>query len=308
VLGLKPTHGLVPYTGIVAIDQTVDHVGPMARTVRDLALLLQVIAGFDDSDPRQRVRRDPDDYVAAAARPADDLRTIRVGMVDETLDERATTDTATIRATQDAIELLRAHGAHIVSRSIPEHLMAGAIAFGTAFEGITALIHSGGNGYQWKGRYWPELADGLRRGLVQHANELAPQVKTALLIGTHLRQHYWGAMYARAQNRKPSLTRSYDRALEGVDVLVMPTSPSRALVLDDSLPLADRVLRGWNVLGNTTPTDLTGHPAITLPIAEADGLPVGVMAIGRAWSEPELLRFAATVEQLVGWKPLEKER
>jgi amidase len=308
VLGLKPTHGLVPYTGIVAIDQTVDHVGPLARTVRDLALALQVIAGFDDSDPRQRVRRDPDDYVAAAARPADDLRTIRVGVVDETLDEGATTDTATIRATRDAIELLRTHGAHIVSRSIPEHLTAGPIAFGAAFEGIAALLHSGGNGYQWKGRYWPELADGVGRGLAQHANELAPQVKTALLIGTYLRQRYWGAMYARAQNRRPSLTRAYDRALEGVDVLVMPTSPSRPLEVDDSLPLADRVLRGWNVLGNTTPTDLTGHPAISLPIAEADGLPVGVMAVGRAWSEPELLRFAASVEQLVGWKPLDKER
>ena len=307
VIGLKPTHGLIPYTGIVAIDQTVDHAGPMARSAAELALLLQAIAGYDASDPRQREPSSQPDYLGAAARPGDDLAGIRIGVVQEAFGPERDAEAETLSAVRTVVDSMRDHGATIIERSLPEHLLAGPVAFGGAFEGLSALFMGGGNGYHWKGEYWPELAEALGPGLRAFAQDLAPQVKVALMLGTYLRERYFGAIYANAQNRRPVLARAYDRALDGVDLLLMPTSLTRARLIDASLPLSERVLQGWSVLANTTPTDLTGHPAISLPLAEASGLPVGVMVIGRHWSEPVLINFAATCEQLMGWRPSPKE-
>jgi amidase len=91
--------------------------------------------------------------------------------------------------------------------------------------------------------------------------------------------------------------------LEGVDALLMPTTPWRAHELSPPVPLADRVLRGWANLANTYPTDMTGHPAISLPLAEADGLPVGIMLVGRRFDDARLLSLAATCEGALGWAP-----
>src|SRR5262249_24800965 len=89
----------------------------------------------------------------------------------------------------------------------------------------------------------------------------------------------------------------------GIDALLMPTTPGAAHRLDPGLSLAERVLRGWAVLANTIPADLTGHPALTIPAAEADGLPVGVMLLGRLFDDDTLLSLAATYERQHGWPP-----
>ena len=106
-------------------------------------------------------------------------------------------------------------------------------------------MSSGGNGIGWRGRYWEELAPALVAGLREHAAELSPQVKLTLAAGRHLREHLGGALYARAENLKPWLRESYDRALAEVDVLLFPTVPFRAFRLDDDLRTSERVLRGW---------------------------------------------------------------
>src|SRR5262249_4394511 len=127
VVGLKPTHSLVPYTGIAGIDQTFDHAGPMARTVEDAALLLQVIAGADESDPRQR-DVPPLDAVGEVARAADDLRGVRVGVLVEGF-EPAGCEPETLTAVRDVVERMRGLGAEVVDVSIPEHLQGGGVAF-----------------------------------------------------------------------------------------------------------------------------------------------------------------------------------
>jgi amidase len=99
------------------------------------------------------------------------------------------------------------------------------------------------------------------------------------MLGLHLRRGYGGSLYARAQNARPLLRAPYDHALTSVDALLMPTTPGLPHEHLPGLPVHERVLRGWAVLANTTPTDMTGHPALTIPAAEADGLPVGVMLI-----------------------------
>jgi amidase len=302
VVGLKPTHGLVPYVGITGIDQTFDHCGPLGRTAVDVAALLQAVAGKHDGDPRQRAVETAD-YVAAVAEAPDSLAGVRLGVVAEGFTEAVGIEEATAGAVREAVERLGALGAEPVELSLPEHLEAGGIAFAGFVEGMTNLVETGGNGYSWAGRYWQDLSPALSRGLREHAQELSPQMKIALIAGRWLRTRFAGELYAKAQNLRPWLRAAYDRALAGVDVLLLPTTPWRAHELTPQPPLAEGVLRGWANLANTYPTDMTGHPAISLPLAEADGLPIGVMLVGPHFQEARLLRLAATCERSLGWAP-----
>lgn len=302
VIGLKPTHSLIPYTGIVGIDQSFDHAGPMGRRVENVATLLQAIAGKHESDPRQR-EVPKQDYLAAVAQAADDLRGVKIGILVEGFSADVGAEAPTIEGTQAAIERMRELGAEIRDVSLPEHLQAGGIAFIGFIEGMTSLMNGGGNGYHWMGRYWPDLALALDKGFKTFGDELSPQVKLTMICGNYLRKQYASALYAKAQNLRPVLRSAYDRALADVDVLLMPTTPGRAHVDDPSMPISEHVIRGWGVLANTYPTDMTGHPALTIPTAEAGGLPVGVMLIGRHFADAELLALARTCEKSFGWLP-----
>lgn len=307
VIGLKPTHSLVPYTGIVGIDQTFDHCGPMGRTVADVARLLQAIAGEDESDPRQRGVPERD-FVGAVATAPDELTGVRIGLVEEGFSAEVGAEPAVAGAVEGAAERLGELGAEVVRLSLPEHLQGGGVAFAGFVEGMYELMTSGGNGYGWKGRYWTGLASALGCGLAEHANELSPQVKITLLLGALLRRERYGGVYAKAQNLRPWLAEAHDRALAEVDFLLMPTTPGLAHAVDLEMPLAERVLRGWAVLTNTYPTDMTGHPALTIPAAEAEGLPVGVMLIGPRFSDDRLLALAAAYEKRFGWLPTRPPR
>jgi amidase len=302
VLGLKPTHALVPYTGIVGIDQTFDHCGPMGRSAGDVAALLQAIAGTDRSDPRQREVPSAD-YIRAVAAAPHTLAGTRIGLVEEACSPRVGADPVVVDAVEEAVERLRDLGAEVTRLSLPEHLQAGGIAFAGFVEGMYELMTSGGNGYGWKGRYWLDLPAALGQGLATCADDLSAQVKITLILGAYLRRERHGALYAKAQNLRPWLREAYDRALAEVDFLLMPTTPGLPHRIDDDLTLAERVLRGWAVLANTYPSDMTGHPALTMPAAEAGGLPVGIMVVGRHFADARLLALAASYEKAHGWLP-----
>ena len=302
VVGLKPTHGLVPYTGIAGIDRTFDHCGPLARTAADAAALLQAIAGAHESDPRQRDVPELE-YVRAVAEAPDDLRGVRIGVVAESLTADVGAEPAVVDAIESAAERLAGLGAEVRPVSLPAHLQAGGIAFAGFVEGMYDLMTSGGNGYAWKGRYWGELPEALGLGLENHAQELSAQVKVTLVLGAYLRREHFSRLYAKAQNLRPWLAQAHDAALAEADVLLYPTTPGLPHANDPTLPLAERVLRGWTCLANTTPADMTGHPAITLPLAESGGLPVGVMLVGRRWADDRLMGMAATCERALGWAP-----
>jgi amidase len=301
VIGLKPTFGLVPYTGIVGIDQTFDHAGPMGRSCADVAALLQAIAGKDESDPRQRevpIR----DYVYAVANPLP-LTDVTLGVVAEGFSAAAGVQPAVADAVEEAVGRFERLGATIRRLSVPEHRQAGAASFATALQGMTELLESGGNGFGWRGRYAVELPAALASGLRRHADDLSAQVKIFLILGTWLRQEHSGTLYAKAQNLRPALVAAYERALADVDALLMPTTPAVAHALGPDLPIAERVLRGWDVLANTIPADMTGHPALTIPAAETAGLPVGVMLVGPHFADDRLLSIAAAYERRSGWLP-----
>jgi amidase len=122
------------------------------------------------------------------------------------------------------------------------------------------------------------------------------------MLGTYLRQHYHGRFYAKAQNLRPGLRASYDAVLQQVDVLAMPTTPMKAHTYRPQLGIQELITHGWNMLGNTAPFDLTGHPSISIPCAKSNGLPVGLMLTGRQFDDATVLGVAHAFEQQVDWE------
>ena len=298
--GMKPTHGLVPYTGVMPIETTIDHTGPMTQNVRDNAAMLQAIAGADGLDPRQY---DPqvDDYTGAIGRGAGGLR---IGLVKEGFghaNSEADVD-AKVRA---GAELLRRLGATVDEVSIPAHLNGPAIWTPIAVEGLTNQMMLGnGMGTGWKGMYTTSLLD-FHANWRSRADELSDTLKICMFMGQYYLKHHRGHYYAKAQNLARQLREEYDKMFGAYDLLLMPTLPIKATPLpppDASLALYCQ--RAFEMLANTCPFDVTGHPAMSIPCGMSDGLPVGLMLVGGRWREATIYRAAAAFEQADDWRRL----
>ncbi|MCY4450782.1 MAG: amidase [Immundisolibacterales bacterium] len=296
--GMKPTHGLVPYTGVMPIETTIDHTGPMTQNVRDNAAMLQAIAGADGLDPRQY---DPqvDDYTGAIGRGAGGLR---IGVVKEGFghaNSEADVD-ARVRA---GAELFRRLGATVDEVSIPAHLNGPAIWTPIAVEGLTnQMMHGNGMGTGWKGMYTTSLLD-FHANWRTRADELSDTLKICMFMGQYYLKHHRGHYYAKAQNLARQLREEYDKMFGAYDLLLMPTLPIKATPLpppDASLALYCQ--RAFEMLANTSPFDVTGHPAMSIPCAMSDGLPVGLMLVAAKWREATIYRAAAAFEQADDWQ------
>ena len=285
VVGLKPTHSLVPYTGMVGIDATLDHAGPMARTVADVAVLLEVIAGKDPLDPRQyEVPLQPYTQVLGQ-----DITGIRLGVVREGFGT-AVSEPDVDAKVREAVQALGELGAPVQEVSIPAHLEAGGMVWALLAEGMSALMFGNGVGHHWKGLYNESFANALGTSLQVQAQDLTPQTKFVIMMGTYLNRAYHGRLYAKAQNQRRVLQAAYDTVFEQVDLLVMPTTPMKAHLYEPDLNTYTRIEQGWNMLGNTAGFNLTGHPSLSLPCGKSDGLPVGLMLTGRHFDDASLLR------------------
>jgi amidase len=295
IYGMKPTHGLVPYTGVMPIELTIDHTGPMTATVADNALLLEVLAGPDGLDPRQQGVA-ADDYTAALGRGAAGLRIAVVPEGFGHANSEPEVD-ATVRRAADAFRSL---GATVDEVSIPLHKMGQAIWLPVAAEGATAQMMLGnGYGFNWKGLYVTSLLD-FHAGWRDRADELSESLKLTMLLGYHMIRNYRGYYYAKAQNLARQLGAAYDRVLADYDLLLMPTLPIKASRLpDEDAPIGEIVARALEMIPNTSPFDVTGHPAMSLPCGKVDELPVGVMLIGRHYAEKTIYRAAHAYEQEV---------
>lgn len=297
--GLKPTHGLVPYTGAFPIEITIDHLGPITATTADCALLLEVIAGKDGLDPRQYDVR-TEAYTQALSGDVSDLR---IGIVEEGFgwaNSEADVD-ASVRAAADQFAAL---GATVGAVSIPMHLDGQAIWTGIATEGATMLMVKGNSmGTNWKGHYTTSLLDAYARGRITRANDLSETTKMVFLLGQYLQDKYHGRFYAKAQNLSRALKAAYEAALDEFDLLLMPTLPMKATPLPErDCSREEYVMRALEMLANTSPFDVTGHPAMNVPCGMSNGLPIGMMLIGRDYTESTILRASHAFEMAADWK------
>lgn len=295
IYGLKPTYGLVPYTGVFPIELTLDHTGPMAANVSDVALLLQVIAGEDGLDPRQRGVRTGDYSNSLDG----GVQGLRIGVVSEGFEWPDLSEEDVDEIVRESAQLFESLGAEVSEVSVPLHRDGLHIWNGIAIEGATELMVRGnGMGTNWKGHYLTSLLDAYAHGRTTRADDLSETVKLTLLLGQYLRDSYHGRYYAKAQNLGRRLASAYDDVLDSVDLLVMPTLPMKATPLPAAdAPREEVVARALEMIPNTAPFDVSGHPAMTVPCGLSDGLPVGMMLVGRRWEEETVLRAARAFEQ-----------
>lgn len=300
ICGMKPTHGLVPYTGIMPIEMTIDHCGPMTDTVYNSALLLEVIAGEDGLDPRQH-RAEAGAYTAGLDGKISGLR---IGVLQEGFDH-PNSEPDVDEKVRNAANLFKKLGATVEPISVPLHLSSVAIWTPIGVEGtVDFMMQGNGFGTNWKGLYVTSLLRAYASWR-HRADELSESLKYVILLGQYMLNQYGGHHYAKAQNLSRRLRAAYDRALGEVDLLLMPTLPLKATPIPPAdAPRSLVVQRAHEMFANTAAFDATGHPALTVPCGLSDGLPVGLMLVGRHGDEATIYRAAHAFEQAEDWKSM----
>ncbi|MEO5760334.1 MAG: amidase [Mesorhizobium sp.] len=298
--GMKATHGLVPYSGIMPIEITIDHAGPITMNVADNALLLEVIAGADGLDPRQYAPR-VDKYTSALGRGVSGLR---IGILREGFGWAAS-EAEVDRKVRAAGDQLRKLGAQVEETSIPMHRDGQSIWTPIALEGLTDLMmHGNGFGTNWEGLYVTSLLDAHANWRAR-ADDLSKTLKISMFVGEYMQTHYRGRFYAKAQNLSRLLRATYDAAFKTYDLLLMPTVPMTAPPLPPpDAPLALHIQRAFEMIPNTSAFDASGHPAMSVPCGMVGGLPVGMMLVGRFYEESTIYRAAHAFEQSGDWRKM----
>lgn len=311
VLGLKPTHGLVPFTGIPTSDWRFDHAGPLARRTEMIARGLEAVVDrvvVDHTVPAEPRSFERASYLDAVADAGESLHGLRIGLVTEGLlpgdqagDPEGTAETSL--AVRAAVEGLRALGALVEDVSLPVLGEGGDVMFAAMLESATAATLGWPTGYHWWSESSPELARAMAESLRERGDRLPPNFKAVLMMGSHLNRTSGGSIGARAHQLATPMRLAVDRVLDDYDVIVMPTTTHPPMLARDDAGLVERSNRGWGMMHNVPLFNLTGHPALSMPMAEVGGLPVGVMAVTRRYEDHRLLSLARTVERTLGWSP-----
>jgi len=297
IFGLKPTYGLVPYTGLVTGEMSFDHVGPMASTIEDLALLLEAIAGRDGLDPRQSMAGTPGETPRYFRDLKPKVDGLKIGLVSEGFGWRESESDVELAVRRSASKL-EEHGAKVAEVSIPIHKKVSAIMTGIDIEGSWRALRAGGVNFGTFGYYDTELAHFIGSHFKQSGGDFSPNAKLIAIFGQYLIERYHSTFYTKVQNLRPSIRKKYDDALQSFDLLIMPTTPQKAQPFPDAEKnLENFLLSGLNMIANVAPFDFTGHPALNVPCGWSEGLPIGLMMIGKHFDERMILNAALAFER-----------
>ena len=287
VVGLKPTYGRVSRYGLIAFASSLDHVGPITKSVRDAAILLRHIAGHDPLDSTSADVPVPD-YESELEKP---VRGLRVGVAKEYFGEGL--DAEVRAAVEAAIQKLASAGCEIIPISLPHTTYAIPTYY------VVATAEASANLARYDGvRYGLRAAGAITLGEMYRRTRdegFGAEVKRRIMLGTYaLSAGYYDAYYLKAQRVRTLLARDFATSFEQVDVIVGPTTPTTAFRLGEksgdplSMYLADIY---------TVTADLAGIPAISVPCgADKEGLPIGVQIMGRHFEEATVLRVAQAIE------------
>jgi aspartyl-tRNA(Asn)/glutamyl-tRNA(Gln) amidotransferase subunit A len=290
-VGLRPTYGTVSRFGIVAFASSLDQIGPVAKTVRDVALLYSIIAGRDANDSTTV------ELPEAVELPvADSLAGLRIGIPSQIWALEAIEPG--VRASfEAAIETARSLGAEVGECELPL-----SYDYGMPCYYLIAPAEASSNLARYDGvRYGPRVEAGTYREMVERTRDegFGDEPKRRIMIGTYaLSAGYYDAYYGQAQKVRTLLIREHRGALERFDVIATPTSPTVAFHVGDkaSDPLA---MYACDVM--TIPSCLAGLPGLNIPSGLSEGLPVGLQLIGRQFGENTLFRAGHALEQALGF-------
>lgn len=321
IVGLKPTWGLVPYTGCISLEATADHVGPMAKNVQDCATLLEVMAGADGIDDRQpynwahgsvKFGGKVKEHLAKTEELP--LKGIRIGLLKEGFAD-PNTDPNVASASRAAIEKLGELGAEVKEISIPLHVESGMLwMVSLPMSGMAQGLLANPSGRRQL--LFPDRSTSVGHQLSQEAfDALGPGGQNIYLRGLFLNKNFGAPLHARTTNLLRKLGDEYDLALRDVDVLVMPTCiippPKIELGGGRILGVLGMLKRTVGQTYNTSPFNSTGHPGLSLPVgfvpAREDEnvlLPTGLQIVGKKFDDLKLLKIAGSWEQKFKWKDL----
>jgi len=295
VVGLKPTYGRVSRFGVVAFASSLDQVGPLTKTVRDSALIMNAIAGHD----RQETTSLDDPVPDYTARLGKDLSGVRLGLPKEYVIEG--TDPQVKAAINAAVKHMNSLGAEIVDVSLPHTDYAVAVYYILATAEASAnLARFDGVRYGYRAANPKDLLDHYGR---TRDEGFGLEVKRRIILGTYvLSSGYYDAYYLRAQKVRELIRQDFAKAFEKVDALISPTSPVPAFKFGErtadplQMYLADIF---------TSPANLAGICGISVPcgFADVDGqrLPIGLQLLGKALDEARILQIAHAYEQTTDW-------
>ncbi|HEX8815772.1 MAG TPA: Asp-tRNA(Asn)/Glu-tRNA(Gln) amidotransferase subunit GatA [Terriglobales bacterium] len=288
VVGLMPTYGRVSRYGLIAFASSLDHIGPLTKTVKDAAIVLGVIAGRDPMDATSADVPVPD-YVAEMEKP---VRGLKIGVAKEYFAEGL--DAEVKGAVEAAIQKLAQQGCEIVPVSLPHTKYAIPVYYIIATaEASSNLARYDGVRYGYRAKNAKTLSEMYRR---TRDEGFGAEVKRRIMLGTYvLSAGYYDAYYLKAQKVRALLARDFAEAFKQVDVIVTPTSPTAAFKLGEKVddPLAMYLADIYTVTA-----DLAGIPGISVPCGETkDKLPIGLQILGKHFDEATVLRVAGAVEQ-----------
>jgi aspartyl-tRNA(Asn)/glutamyl-tRNA(Gln) amidotransferase subunit A len=287
VVGLMPTYGRVSRYGLIAFASSLDHIGPLTKTVKDAAIVLRTIAGRDPMDSTSAEVPVPD-YVAELEKP---VRGLKIGVAKEYLGEGL--DGEVRKAIEAAIQKLAKQGCEIVEVSLPHTKYAIPTYYIVATaEASSNLARFDGVRYGYRAKDARTLSEMYRRSRDQG---FGAEVKRRIMLGTYaLSAGYYDAYYLKAQKVRTLLTRDFEDAFKKVDAIVAPVSPTPAFKLGEKVddPLAMYLADIYTVTA-----DLAGIPGISVPCGETKGkLPIGLQILGRHFDESTILRVAHASE------------
>ena len=296
IYGMKPTHGLVPYTGIMPIEIYIDHTGPMTQNVEDNALMLEVLAGADGFDPRQysvKIHK-----YTEALQGRDGIKGMKIAVVKEGFNHD-NTEPDVDEVVRDALEKMKSMGAIVDEISIPMHTFGPAIWTPIGIEGLTqTMMYGDGYGISRPDLYVTSLMD-FHRGWRSRCNELPETVKFGLMWGTYMNSYHGNKYYGKAMNLSRLLTEAYDKVLAEYDLLAMPTTVLKSQPIPKKDASREEIIqRGFEMNANTCPFDITHHPAMAIPCGKSEGLPVSLQLVGKHFDEPSIYRAAHAFQEL----------
>jgi aspartyl-tRNA(Asn)/glutamyl-tRNA(Gln) amidotransferase subunit A len=293
-VGLRPTYGAVSRYGAIAFASSLDQIGPVARNVRDCALLYSIIAGPDHCDSTTVALPEP-----VLLPDGDDLKGLRIGVPAELNDHEAI-EPGVRAAVQRAIELCRELGAEVGECSLPL-----SVEYGMPCYYLIAPAEASSNLARYDGvrfGYRAEARDRLEMYERTRDEGFGDEPKRRIMIGTYaLSAGYYDAFYGQAQKVRTVLKREHAAAFERFDVLVSPTAPGVAFPLGSKtgnplqMYLSDLL---------TIPSCLAGLPGLNVPCGLSEGLPVGLQLIGPQFSENTLFRAGRALELAIGFDPV----
>lgn len=289
VVGMKPTYGRVSRYGLIAFASSLDQIGPMAKSVEDIALTMNVIAGADDYDATV-VNCEVPDYTEFLNQ---DIRGMKIGVPKEYFIDGINPEVRQIM--EDAIEKFITLGAEIVEISLPHTKYAVPTYY------VIAPAEASSNLARFDGvRY------GYRSKNIQNINDLyvnsrsegfGDEVKRRIMIGTYvLSAGFYDAYFKKAQKVRAKIKEDFDRAFENVDVIFTPVSPSTAFRLDDKKTPIELYLEDIFTIS----ANLAGIPGISIPAGKAQGLPVGIQLLGKPFGERDLIKAGSAFEKVRG--------